>query len=269
MSESARAYVEIGDLRLALGGVLLVVCLVLSWLLRLGLGRRLAVATGRMLAQLLLLGLVLEWIFALDRPLPVLALALFMSTVAGLSAVRRTDRRFPGVYWASLVSVAASAFLVTGFAMEGVLHVRPPWQPQYFIPLFGMLLGNALTGISLGLDRFLEGMSKGRDLVETYLCHGATPWQASHHEVRAALRSAMIPTLNSMAVIGIVSLPGMMTGQILAGADPIDAVRYQIMIMFMIAGAVMLATAGVVFTAFRVVLPPKGPPRFDRIRRTG
>jgi putative ABC transport system permease protein len=114
-----------------------------------------------------------------------------------------------------------------------------------------MLLGNALTGISLGLDRFLNGVLRDRSSIEGLLALGATRWEAARRQIQEALRVGLIPTVNSMLVMGIVSLPGMMTGQILAGAAPADAVRYQIMIMFMIAATVSTATFGVTMLAYR------------------
>ena len=244
------AYLPIGPWQLGLAALLIVVNMALSLGLRLGLARSLLVASVRMTVQLLLIGLVLGWVFALEEPLPILAIALLMSALAGIAAVQRTKRRFAGVYWDSLVSVLAAAFLVTGFALVGVVRVRPWYDAQYLIPLLGMVLGNVLNGISLALDRFTEGVAQRRGQVELLLTLGATRWEAAHTLVADALRVGMIPTINAMMVMGIVSLPGMMTGQILAGADPVDAVRYQIVIMFMIAAATALGAFGVVMLAF-------------------
>ena len=146
------------------------------------------------------------------------------------------------------------SFVVTGFGLEGVLRVEPWFEPQYAVPILGMVLGNALTGISLALERFTEGLVSHRDQAETLLALGATRWEAAHAEIQAAVRTDMIPTLNSMMVMGLVSLPGMMTGQILAGASPIDAVRYQTVIMFMLAAATALGSLLTVLLAYRRLL---------------
>ncbi len=243
-------YIEITTTQLALASLLILLNLGISFVLRLGLGSRLLLVAIRMTIQLLLVGFVLEWLFALNRPLPVLAAALVMALLAGVSAVSRSKRRFRGVYFSSLVSILVSAALVTGFGVVGILDVNPWFDPQYLIPLMGMILGNALTGITLALDRFLDGCKQNRGMIEMFLSHGATRWEAAHREVKEAVRTGTIPLLNSMAVMGIVSLPGMMTGQILAGAAPADAVRYQIVIMFMIASCTALATVGIVMMAF-------------------
>lgn len=262
-------YVQIGYGQLGLASLLIVINLVLSFLLRLSLGRRLVVAALRMTVQLLLVGLVLEWIFSINRPLPILSMALAMAALAGIAAVNRTRRRFPGIYWNSLVSVLTASFLVTGLALTGILRIDPWFDPQYLIPLLGMVLGNALTGVSLGLDRFMENCVQNRSLIESFLCLGATRWEAAHGEVKEALRTGMIPVINSMMIMGVVSLPGMMTGQILAGASPIDAVRYQIVIMFMIASCTALATLGAVLLAFRTMFSPRHELRSHHLRMTG
>ena len=243
--------VDISPLQLALGALLLLVALGLSVALRLGLTRGLAVAATRMVVQLLLVGLVLEWVFSTESAALVVALAVGMALLAGHAAVRRTSRRFAGVYLDALVSVLGASFVVTGAAVLGVLRVDPWYDPQYVIPLHGMLLGNALTGISLSLDRFMEGAARERGLVEARLSLGATRWEAARPLFRDAVRTGLVPITNSMAVMGVVSLPGMMTGQILAGADPGEAVRYQILIVFMIAACVALASLGVVALAYR------------------
>lgn len=259
------AYLPIGPWQLALAALLIVVNVALSLGLRLGLERSLLVASVRMTVQLLLIGLVLEWVFALERPLPILAIALLMSALAGVSAVQRTKRRFAGVYWDSLVSVLAAAFMVTGFALLGVVRVRPWYEAQYLIPLLGMVLGNVLNGISLALDRFTEGVAQRRGEVELLLGLGASRWEAAHALVSDALRVGMIPTINAMMVMGIVSLPGMMTGQILAGASPGDAVRYQVVIMFMIAAATALGAFGVVMLAFARLFDRRHRLRSERL----
>lgn len=260
-------YVVIGYGQLALAALLMVVNLALSMALRLGLEQSLAIATVRMVTQLLLIGFVLEWLFAQDNPLTILAISLVMTSIAGISAVNRTRRRFVGLYWNSLLSVLVSSGLVTGFALLGVLQVQPWYSPQYLIPMLGMVLGNTLNGISLSLDRFMESLINQRGEIETWLTLGATRWEAAHSQVREAVRVGMIPTINSMMVMGLVSLPGMMTGQILAGASPIDAVRYQIVIIFMIAAGAAIGIFSVVMLAFRTLFSADHQLRLDRLSK--
>jgi putative ABC transport system permease protein len=245
------AYIEISMLRLVVAFSLILINLAISFRLRLGLSRNLLIASIRMTVQLLILGFALEFIFALNTPLPILALALFMTSLAAVASVNRTRRRYLGIYWNSLVSVLGSSFVVTGFALTGIIQVQPWFEAQYVIPLLGMVLGNTLNGVSLALDRFMEGVIDQRQRIEGQLALGASRWEAAHGLIKESLRTGMIPTINSMMVMGLVSLPGMTTGQILAGALPFDAVRYQIVITFMIAAGTALGALSISLFAYR------------------
>ena len=258
-------YLSLSYGQLGASVLLIIINVALSIQLRLGLERSLAIASLRCVVQLLLVGYILEWLFALDNPWVVLAIALLMAAIAGISAVNRTSRRFAGIYWRSLLSVLVSALLITNLSVIGIIQVQPWYNPQYLIPLLGMILGNTLNGISLGLDRFMEGVVSNRNGIETLLALGATRWEASHKQIQTAVRTGMIPIINSMMVMGVVSLPGMMTGQILAGASPLDAVRYQIIIVFAIASASALGTLGVVILAWGALFSPSHQLLSDRL----
>src|SRR5512135_1149564 len=244
-------YLDLTYFQVGLAASLILINSGISALLRLGLGRRLLLAAACSVAQLLLIGLVLEWIFRVSRWYLVLALMLVMTGVAGVAAIRRTHIRYPGIWLSSLVSVWASSWIMAALALFVIVPVRPWYSPQYAIPLLGMLLGNTLNGISLGLDRLGGELSSQRGQVETLLALGATRWEAARQPVQQAIRTGMIPLLNSMVVVGIVSLPGMMTGQLLAGVNPLQAVKYQIVIMFLIASGTALGTVGVVLLSYR------------------
>src|ERR1700722_9999814 len=141
--------------------------------------------------------------------------------------------------------------MMAALALTVIVRIHPWYTPQYAIPLLGMILGNTLNGVSLGLDRLGSELTGRRDQVEALLALGATRWEAARPLVQQAVRTGLIPTINAMMVVGIVSLPGMMTGQILAGADPVEAVKYQIVIMFLIASAAALGTVSVVLLSYR------------------
>jgi putative ABC transport system permease protein len=269
MTPVSSGALTISDGRLALSALLILVNVGLSATLRLGLTRSLLVASLRMVVQLLLVGFVLEWLFRQDHAPLIVLVGASMAMIAGVSAVQRTRRRFAGIYLNSLLSVMASSALVTGLAVTGLIQPQPWYDPQYLIPLLGMVLGNTLNGISLGLDRFMEGLRSGRDRIETALALGATRWEACQEVVRDAIRVAMIPTINSMMVMGLVSLPGMMTGQILQGAAPEAAVRYQIVILFMIASATALGVFGVVGLAYGRLTSSDHQLRLDRLVTIG
>ncbi|MBE7385512.1 MAG: iron export ABC transporter permease subunit FetB [Leptolyngbya sp. SIO1E4] len=260
-------YLPIDNWQLALAAALILINIFLSLSLRLGLARRLGVAALRMVIQLLLVGYVLGWIFALDNPLWVLLLVLTMSAIAGNASVNRTRRRFPSIYWNSLVSILAASAFVTGLLVEGIIHIHPWYDPQYVIPLLGMVLGNALTGTSLALDRLMEDLVSRRSQIESLLALGATRWEAASGTLKEALRTGMIPTINSMMVLGLVSLPGMMTGQMLAGVNPTNAVRYQIVIYFTLAAGTALACIGVILLSFYALFSPKHQLLLERLRK--
>ena len=250
-------YLQLSYLQLALASLAIIANFGLSIWLKLGLANNLAIAAIRMTVQLLLLGFALEVIFELDSPIQIVLVGLMMTSLAGISAVNRTRRRFPRIYFDSFVSVTGAGAIVTGYMLIGVIRAEPWFDPQYFIPLLGMILGNTLNSISLALDSFMEGIVRHRDLIEARLAMGATKWEASHGLIRESLRTATIPLMNSMMVMGVVSLPGMMTGQILAGASPVDAVRYQIAIIFAIASSTALGALGVTLLAFQSLLNDK------------
>ena len=236
------AYLDLDYTQVGLAALLVLINGAISLVLRLDLGQRLAVAGLRTVVQLLLVGLVLQAIFDLDHPAAVLGLMVFMVLTAGVAAVGRTERRYRGIFLDSTVSVWASSWLITALALVVIVQVEPWYRPQYAIPFLGMILGNTLTGVSLGLGSLGDGLRERRDEVEMYLALGATRWEAARPFVRRAVRTGMVPILNSMTVAGLVSLPGMMTGQILAGVAPAQAVKYQIVIMFLIASGTALGT---------------------------
>ena len=250
------AYLELSYLQVGGAALLILVNAAISLALRLDLHRRLLLAALRTTVQLLLVGLVLEWVFALSRWYLVLALMAWMSFAAGFAAVRRTPLRYRGIWLDSIVSVWASSWLIAATALFGIVDVEPWFRPQYAIPFLGMILGNALNGVSLGLDRLGQELSSRRFEVEGLLALGASRWEAARGPVRAAVRTGMIPIVNSMMIVGIVSLPGMMTGQLLAGVEPVQAVRYQVVIMFLIASATALGTLGVVLLGYRRLFSP-------------
>jgi putative ABC transport system permease protein len=244
-------YLALSYSQVGAAALLILINAAISLALRLDLHRRLLLAALRTTVQLLLVGLVLDWVFGLSRWYVVLALMAWMSIAAGLAAVRRTPLRYPGIWLDSIVSVWASSWIIAAAALFGIVDVEPWFRPQYAIPFLGMILGNALNGVSLGLDRLGQELHARRFEVEGLLALGGTRWEAARGPVRSAVRTGMIPIINSMMIAGIVSLPGMMTGQLLAGVEPVQAVRYQVVIMFLIASATALGTLGVVLLSYR------------------
>jgi putative ABC transport system permease protein len=135
------------------------------------------------------------------------------------------------------------------------------------IPLLGMVLGNSLTGVSLAMDSLLTDLDEHKDRIEMELSLGASRWEAARDPLSEAVRRGMIPILNSMTVVGIVSLPGMMTGQILEGASPLSAVKYQIVVMFMLAASTSLGSMGVALFVYRRLFDDRHQLRVERIQK--
>jgi putative ABC transport system permease protein len=258
--------IELGWPQLAVAALLVVAAGVVSILLQLGIERRLGIAALRSVVQLGLLGVILERIFAIRNPFLVVALVLLMTVFAAREAVGRATRRYRGIVVDAWLTMAATCLTVGAVVTQVVVGVDPWFEPQYVIPLLGMILGNSLTGISLCLERFMDHLEVRAAEIELRIAFGATRAEALAAPLRDAVRTGMIPIINAMAAAGIVSLPGMMTGQILAGAPPLQAVAYQIVVMFMIAAAVALGAMLVVVLAGRHFMGPDATLRLDRLR---
>ncbi|MFP4560413.1 MAG: ABC transporter permease [Thiohalorhabdus sp.] len=241
----------------------------ISLAMSLGMGRSIFIAAGRMVVQLLAVGMILEWIFGLRHPSAVVALGLLMAVLAGREAVARQRYRFRGIYPLGWGIMVGSSFLVTAVALFGIVSVDPWFQPQYAIPLLGMVLGNTLNGIALGMDRVLTGLRREQGYIELLLALGATRREAVRDLARDAVRVGITPIINGMSVAGIVSLPGMMTGQILSGTAPVEAVKYQIMIFFLIAAGTALGTVGAVLGSLRRLVDGRGRIRSQALEEKG
>ncbi len=241
----------ISFLQIAIATLLVVFCGILSFAFRLRLEKQLAVASARTIVQLLSVGSILKYVFVLKSLPLIFGLALLMVGIASRAATGRSAYTYKGIFAHSFLSLAASGLLTTYVVTAAIIQVHPWYRPQYLVPLLGMILGNSLTSVSITLDGLLSDMVQRRPEIEMALSHGATAWEAAHGPLESAVRRGMVPTINSMLVVGIVSLPGMMTGQILAGSDPLEAVKYQIVVLFMLAAATALGCILFALLAYR------------------
>ena len=237
-------------------------------IMRLGLAGTLVIAAFRTTAQLALVGLILEAVFAQRSLIWIGLMAMAMLLLAGREAAARPARRFTGGYGfvAGTASMFLSSFVTTVATLVIVIRVEPWYTPQYAIPLLGMLLGNTMTGIALALDRLTSEVWRETPVIETRLALGASASEAIADIRRDAMRAGLIPMLNAMAAAGIISLPGMMTGQILAGSAPWEAVKYQILIMFLIAVGTGFGTLLAVTLGTRRLFDDRHRLRLDRLR---
>ncbi len=244
------------QLLMATGLVLLVG--ILSWRLHLGLEKDLAIATVRTFVQLLLLGFVLRWVFGVDSALLVVAILLLMIAAASRAIIGRAPDAPPGILGSSFVSLVITGFSVTFIVTGLIIGVEPWYAPRYVIPIAGMVLGNSMNGIALALERTYSDMDHRAGQMLSLVALGATPWEAGGESVRAGIRAGLIPTINSMATVGIVFIPGMMTGQVIAGADPVAATGYQIVVMLMVSAATAIGSVLSVLLSFRKRFTPDG-----------
>ena len=185
-------------------------------------------ATIRMLVQLFLMGFVLVFIFQIDSPLMMMPVLVFILSISSWIALRPLKYRNRHRYARILASIGIACGGMLFYVLVFVIDPSPFYQPRYFIPLAGMIFANAMTAISLAGERFDD--ERGR---------GVRPEQA----LSAAFKAALIPQVNAFLAVGLVSLPGMMTGQIIAGVEPLLAIRYQIVVMAMIFGSAGLSVA--------------------------
>lgn len=258
--------IDLSVMDLAVSTLLVVAAGAVSLALGLRLERRLAWASLRTVVQLFLVGYVLKYVFGAQSAWLIVLVVLVMVGAASRAAVSRPNRTFHGATLNAFLTLSLSGIVTVVVVTAVIVDVRPWYTPQYMIPLLGMILGNSLTGISLCLDYLLETFSLRRDEVEAELALGATKWEAARDVLADGVRRGMIPIINSMLVVGIVSLPGMMTGQILAGNDPLVAVKYQIVVMFMIAAAAAVGSMIIALLVYRRLFNARHQLRYEQIR---
>ena len=254
-----------GDI--AIAAVLIVFDGVLSLVLRLRLHRQLAVAAIRMVAQLVLIGFIMRAVFAIASPLLTLLVILVMVGIAGNEVALRPEQRLGrfGNYLVGASAVSLATFLTAILALTTAIRPSPWYDAHYAIPLAGIILGNVLNGASLALDSMLSGVVREKAAIEAQLVLGATFKRAIRGLVRASVRRALLPIINQMSAAGIVTLPGIMTGQILAGMDPLEASKYQILLMFLLSGGSGLAAVAVVYLAAARLTDDRQRLRLDRL----
>lgn len=223
--------------------IFVLIPLILSKTLKLGLEKDTIVATIRSTIQLFFIGYVLKFVFDSEHFIYIILMVLLMITVATLNA-RKKGKNIKGITW-----IIAFTLIVIELITQGVLlgfHIIPP-TAQYIIPISGMLIGNSMVLSILFLNRFTAEIEASVDITELILSLGGTPKQAIHNQLINAIKTSVIPTIESQKTIGLVQLPGMMSGQIIGGADPLQAVQFQLLILF---GLLTTATLSSVLIGF-------------------
>nr|WP_239565583.1 iron export ABC transporter permease subunit FetB [Brevibacillus fulvus] len=221
---------------------------------KLALEKEIAVSALRCAIQLFLIGYVLQYIFASNHPVLIALLLLMMLLVATWNAARR-GAGIPGIHW-RIASAMIFSELVTMSLLIGTGSIK--LTPQYLVPLSGMILGNAMVVSGLFLSQLKREVNSSRGEIETLLSLGATRRQAIQPVIKRVIKASMIPTFDTMKTMGLVQLPGTMTGMIIAGASPVDAVKYQIMIMFSLAAAATLSAMVLALLCYSLWYTPEG-----------
>lgn len=243
---------DIGFFQLLSAYVFVLILLFVVRLRKIGREKEIIIASIRMTLQLILVGYLLVFIFDLQQPGFTVLYFSAMMVFAVFNIFRRVhvplSRKLRRII---ALSLGAGTTVSLAYFILVVIMIEPWYDPRYVIPIAGMIVGNSMTGISLGVKHLAEGMKQQRGYIEGALMLGAKPKDAVREIVNSAFDSAILPTMNAMVGMGIVFLPGMMTGQILSGISPITAIQYQIAIMLGILGSVSLSVIIFVYLGSR------------------
>ncbi|KAI8809052.1 hypothetical protein BJ742DRAFT_677199 [Cladochytrium replicatum] len=270
---------ETSWLNVAIASLLVFITIALSVKFELNLSRTIVIASTRCALQLSLLGLVLEPVLSNDSPLYTFALSGVLVLLSAVEiSLNKSKIRYDSMFGIVLISIALSCGLVGFVGNQNkknhhesdhsnafAIQATPWYRPRSFIPILGMLLGNSMNTIAVAQSHFLTQITTNQDRVEMYLAFGASRWEAALPIMRESLRLALLPTLNQMSTLGLISIPGMMTGQILGGAPVGEAARYQMIIMFLITAASSMASLMALLACVRVAFDEQSRLRLDRL----
>ncbi len=243
--------IELDSIDLVLMLVLMVIAVGLSRWQKLELEGQLFLSAGRALLQLIAVGYLLELVFTLETFWGVFAILLLMIIIATTVAKNRISQKLSQLFWLVGGSLLLTTSLTLGYVMLLIIQPSTWYDPQYWIPLAGIIIGNAVNGGTIAGERLINAIETNRGEIETHLCLGATPKIAIASYRRQAIRAGLVPNLNQMALVGIVVLPGILTGQLLGGVNPLNAVSYQILVLFVLALANLLTASFVTAGIYR------------------
>lgn len=264
------SYLEIPLWRVGIAALLVVIAIVLSRTARLGLGKDLGLGAIRAAVQLVAIGYALRLLITTHHPVAVVIVFVVMWVVAAFTSTQRLKHGPPGhvllPYAFAAIGLGALVALVPVFVF--VIPPRPWFDARYVIPIGGMMLSSAMNVVAQVFERLFASATAEEAILEQLLALGATPEQALASHVRAALRAALIPTINGLVTVGLVALPGMMTGQILSGAAPEQAVRYQIVIMYQLVAVAAVAGFAAAWFSRRLIFTDDAQVRSWRSRDT-
>jgi putative ABC transport system permease protein len=258
--------IDIDWLYLSTGYLLFAIPFLAFWYYRTGLVKDTLIAIVRMSVQLFLVGLYLELLFHYDHPLINLLWVLIMMGVAGHTIVQRSGLSYRLYLLPVIIGVGVGLLVVDLYFFGVVIRLDSYLQARYFIPLTGMILGNSIRSSIIGLETYYQRLERERALYRFAIGNGASKGEALRPFMRDALRRAFNPAIATMAMVGLISLPGMMTGQILGGSDPSVAIKYQIMLMITIFVAGNITVLLAIFISDRWIFDRRGMPK-GKLRR--
>lgn len=243
--------IDIGFVELLGASLLMLVAGIVSWYLRLDQAKAIAVSTLRAFLQLLAMGFILAYLFKYQTWWLVCLVLLCMGIAAAQIAVGRTRSVIRGIWLDTFLSIFVSSLVIALIVVECIIHADPWYSAQELIPISGMALGNTLASAAVAINRLFTSMDSRSHEIFMMVALGATPREAAFPSIKAAIGAGMTPELAKLSAAGIVQIPGMMSGQILAGANPVIAAKYQIVVLLMISAATTLAIVMICFLAYK------------------
>lgn len=244
-------FIPLGISDIAVSLILMAAVILLSLWNRLGLEKDLLVGTIRTFVQLLAVGYVLRFIFYMEHPVPVILMLLVMMGIAVYNGVQRQSAKFTGMVVTMGFSIGLVTVAILAIVVIVVIKAKPWYQPQVVIAIAGMTIAASMNAATLAMNRFSADLKLRKKEVETALALGASPRMAVQPLLKDAAKAAMLPSINALMIVGVVQLPGMMSGQILSGVDPIQAINYQIVVMYMIAASAAFTSYAILFQSYR------------------
>jgi putative ABC transport system permease protein len=240
-------------LQLSLTIIFVMIPLLLSSYLKLGLEKDIVIATVRSIVQLFFIGYLLTFVFDGEHPVYILLMILLMIAAAAQNIIKK-GKGIKGITWKIVLTLVTVEVVTMGILLS--FHIIP-FEARYIIPISGMMIGNSMVLSLLFLNRFLSEINASDEQIELILSLGGSKKQAIHRSLMSAIRSSMIPTIESQKTMGLVQLPGMMSGQIIGGADPIIAVQFQLLILFLLLTAATISSIMVGFLSYPTLFNDK------------
>ncbi len=250
--------IDISLFGLATLPVAILVMVLLSYGLKLDLGKRIVIAFARMALQLSLVGVYLKFIFQINSPAINMAWIIIMIAIANVNILKNAGLNSKRLFLSGFGALSAAMLITMAWFIIAVISPTPIYDAKYFIPIAGMILGNCLRANIVTLEKFFSSIMENEKTLLVYLTMGATLKEAVRPYSREAIKVALAPGISSVAAMGLISLPGMITGQILGGALPVTAVKYQISIMVAIFLASMISAILNIALTLKVAFNERG-----------